>query len=192
MINPIDTAGSLTYGKGDAKHSNGRLFRFLTGSPYHIDKQYSVSLRAVTARAISRSRGMRPTQTVTAKKLQQPYTGPLQPFFRNKKPQAPYLQTLVFLPHLSSSSDLRILSSTQPSQVSPMTDFRQVWRLHAYSGGTVRDSHPVFYSLAVLLPHPQALKRNIYLHSQYTRLAPKSQSQKEKTLIYDTNRNINH
>ena len=74
-------------------------------------KQYSVGLRAVTARAISRSRGMRPTQTVTAKKLQQPYTGPLQPFFRNKKPQVPYLQTLVFLPHLSSSSDLRILSS---------------------------------------------------------------------------------
>ena len=65
------------------------------------------------------------------------------------------------LPHLSSSSDLRILSSTQPSQVSPMTDFRQVWRLHAYSGGTVRDSHPVFYSLVALLPQPQALKRNI-------------------------------
>ena len=43
-----------------------------------------------------------------------------------------------------------------------MTDFRQVWRLHAYSGGTVRDSHPVFYSLAALSPHPQALKRNIY------------------------------
>ena len=45
VINPIDTAGSLTYGKGDAKHSNGRLFRFLTGSPYRIDKQYSVGLR---------------------------------------------------------------------------------------------------------------------------------------------------
>ena len=74
-------------------------------------KQYSVGLRAVTARAISRSRGMRPTQTVTAKKLQQPHTGPLQPFFRNKKPQAPYLQTLVFLPHLSSSPGLRIISS---------------------------------------------------------------------------------
>ena len=43
-------------------------------------------------------------------------TESLQPFFRNKKPQVPYLQTLVFLPHLSSSSDLRILSSTQPSQ----------------------------------------------------------------------------
>ena len=153
-------------------------------------KQYSVGLRAVTVRAIRAEGGIH-TQTVTAKKLQQPYTGPLQPFFRNKKPQVPYLQTLVFLPHLSSSSDLRILSSTQPSQVSPMTDFRQVWRLHAYSGGTVRDSHPVFYSLVVLLPHPQALKRNIYLHGQYTRLGFKCQSQKEKTLIYDTNRNIN-
>ena len=190
MINPIDTAGSLTYGKADAKHSNGRLFRFLTGSPYRIDKQYSVGLRAVTVRAIRAEGGIH-TQTVTAKKLQQPYTGPLQPFFRNKKPQVPYLQTLVFLPHLSSSSDLRILSSTQPSQVSPMTDFRQVWRLHAYSGGTVRDLHPVFYSLVVLLPHPQALKRNIYLHGQYTRIQGKSQSQKEKTLIYNTNRNIN-
>ena len=101
--------------QGDAKHSNGRLFRFLTGSPYRIDKQYSVGLRAVTVRAIRAEGGIH-TQTVTAKKLQQPYTGPLQPFFRNKKPQVPYLQTLVFLPHLSSSSDLRILSSTQPSQ----------------------------------------------------------------------------
>ena len=101
---------------------------------------------------------MRPTQTVTAKKLQQPHTGPLQPFFRNKKPQVPYLQTLVFLPHLSSSSDLRILSSTQPSQVSPMTDFRLVLILHAHSGGTVRDSHPILYSPLGLLPLPQALK----------------------------------
>ena len=108
----------------NAKHSNGRLFRILTGSPYRIDKQYSVGLRAVTARAISRSRGIRPTQTVTAKKLQQPYKESLQPFFRNKKPQNPYLQILVFLPHLSSSPDLRIVSSVRPSQVSPMTGFR--------------------------------------------------------------------
>ena len=49
-----------------------------------------------------------------------------------------------------------------------MTDFRQVWCLHAYSGGTVRDSHPVLYSPAVLLPHPQALKRNIYFYGQDT------------------------
>ena len=86
-----------------------------------------------------------------------------QPFFRNKKPQAPYLQTLVFSPHLSSSSDLRIVSCAKPSQVSLMTDFRQMHNLHAYSGGTVRDSHPVIYSPAGLSPHPQALKWNIYL-----------------------------
>ena len=45
-----------------------------------------------------------------------------------------------------------------------MTGFRLAPSLHAYSGGTVRDSHPVFYSPAALLPHPQALKGNIYLH----------------------------
>ena len=38
MINPIDAAGSLTYGKGDAKHSNGRLFRIPTGFPNSINK----------------------------------------------------------------------------------------------------------------------------------------------------------
>ena len=72
-----------------------------------------------------------------------------------------------------------------------MTSFRYAQNLLAYSGGTVRDSHPVLYSLVVLLPHPQALKRNIYLHGQYTRLICKCQSQKEKTLIFDTNRNKN-
>ena len=125
-------------------------------------KQYSVGLRAVTVQAISaegESTHKRPQQ----KSCSNPCQGRCSRFFRNKKPQAPYLQTLVFLPHLSSSSDLRIISSTQPSQISPMTDFRQVWCLHAYSGGTVRDSHPVFYSPAGLLPRPQALKRNIYL-----------------------------
>ena len=71
-----------------------------------------------------------------------------------------------------------------------MTGFRQIENLHAYSGGTVRDSHPVFYSLVVLLPHPQALKRNIYLRGQYTRLICKSQAQKEKIIIIETNRNI--
>ena len=44
-----------------------------------------------------------------------------------------------------------------------MTGFRLTQNLHAYSGGTVRDSHPVIYSPAALLPHPQALKRNIDL-----------------------------
>ena len=71
-----------------------------------------------------------------------------------------------------------------------MTDFRQVWRLHAYSGGTVRDSHPVFYSPVGLLPLPQALKRNIYLQQQYTRIHSKCQSKKGKIIIIETNRNI--
>ena len=56
-----------------------------------------------------------------------------------------------------------------------MTDFRLMHSLHAHSGGTVRDLHPVIYSPAELLPHPQALKRNIYLRGQYTRLFPKCQ-----------------
>jgi len=111
VINPIDAAGSLTYGSLDAKHSNGRLFRFLTGSPYRIDKQYSVGLRGCDRQGNQQVKGDETRQTVTVKKLQQPYTGPLQPFFRNKKSQNPYLQTHVFLPHLSSSPDLRIVSS---------------------------------------------------------------------------------
>jgi len=70
-------------------------------------------------------------------------------------------------PHLSSSPDLRITSCTKPSRVAPMTDFRQMHILHAYSGGTVRDSHPVIYSPAGLSPHPQALKWNINLTKGY-------------------------
>ena len=48
-----------------------------------------------------------------------------------------------------------------------MTGFRLMQNLHAYSGGTVRDSHPVFYSPAELLPRPQALKWNINLFIDY-------------------------
>ena len=62
-----------------------------------------------------------------------------------------------------------------------MTGFRQIENLHAYSGGTVRDLHPVFYSPVGLLPHPQALKRNIYLQHQYIRLHFKCQSEKRKS-----------
>ena len=73
-----------------------------------------------------------------------------------------------------------------------MTSFRSAQNLLAYSGGTVRDSHPVLYSPAGLLPRPQALKRNIYLQQQYTRLLCKSQSQKEKTQIFGKNRKKNN
>ena len=48
-----------------------------------------------------------------------------------------------------------------------MTGFHQMQNLHAYSGGTVRDSHPVIYSPAGLLPHLQALKWNINLLIEY-------------------------
>lgn len=40
-----------------------------------------------------------------------------------------------------------------------MTDFRPQQNLHAYSGGTVRDSHTILYSPAELLPLQQALKQ---------------------------------
>ena len=69
----------------------------------------------------------------------------------------PYLQILVVL-YLSSSPDLHILSSTWPSQFSPMTGFHLMWRLPAYSGGTVRELHTILYSPVELLPLPQALK----------------------------------
>ena len=160
MINPIGAAGFLTYGKGDAKHSNGRLFRILTGSPDRIDKQYSVGLRKT-------------------KKLQRPYKWAAAADFPQQKSHRSVLADPCVFPHLSSSPDLRLISSAWPSQIAPMTGFRQMQNLHAYSGGTVRDSHPVSYSLAVLLPHPQALKRNIYLQGQYTQIQGKCQSKKE-------------
>ena len=71
-----------------------------------------------------------------------------------------------------------------------MTGFRQIENLHAYSGGTVRDSHPVFYSPAGLLPRPQALKRNIYLRIYDTRSLYDCQSKKKKSVKFDTKRNI--
>ena len=82
-------------------------------------------------------------------------------------------------PHLSRSPDLWIISIVRPSQISPMTGFRLAQHLPTYSGGTVRESHPVFYSPAALLPHPQALKRNIYLRKQYTRYCMKCQSKRK-------------
>ena len=82
--------------------------------------------------------------------------------FPQQKSHRSVLADPCVFPHLSSSPDLRLNSSAWPSQITPMTGFHQMQNLHAYSGGTVRDSHPVSYSLAVLLPHPQALKRNIH------------------------------
>ena len=101
----------------NTKHSNGRLFRILTGSPYRIDKAIFSWFAGCDRQGNQQVKGDKTHTDGHSKKAAATLqTESLQPFFRNKKPQAPYLQTLVFLPHLSSSSDLRILSSTQPSQ----------------------------------------------------------------------------
>ena len=129
----------------NAKHSNGRLFRFLTGSPYRIDKQYSVGLRlALSGQSCKGGAGR------ICKKLQQPYKRVAAAVFPQQKSHRSVLADPCVFPHLSSSPDLRLISSAWPSQISPMTGFRQMQNLHAYSGGTVRDSHPVIYSPAVL------------------------------------------
>ena len=139
-----------------AKHSNGRLFRIFTESPVRIG--YLHEMRCVTAVG-TMERGISPCGGHN-KKTAAPIRM-LQPFFRNKNYQKPYLQ-LWYDSLLSSSPDLRIFSSVRPSRISPMTGFRLAQSLHAYSGGTVRDFHPVFYSPARLLPPPQALKGSIY------------------------------
>ena len=82
--------------------------------------------------------------------------------FPQQKSTKTVLADYCVTPHLSSSPDLRIVSLVSPSRVAPMTGFRLTQDLHAYSGGTVRELHPVFYSPGMLLPHPQALKWNIY------------------------------
>ena len=69
-----------------------------------------------------------------------------------------------FQSHLSSSPGLHINSfHTAFSACANDRLSSKCGCLPAYSGGTVRDSHPVPYSPVGLLPLPQALKRNIYL-----------------------------
>ena len=98
-----------------------------------------------------------------SKKAAAPLKDAATVFPQQKLPRA-VLAASVFL-HSSSSPDLRIVSPVQPSQISPMTGFRLAQSLHAYSGGTVRDLHPVFYSPTGLLLPPQALEQ--YIHYQY-------------------------
>ena len=133
-------------------------------------------------------RGIR-TQAVTKKAAAVLFRAAAAVFPQQKTTGSVLADPRVF-PHLSRSPDLWIISIVRPSQISPMTGFRLAQHLPTYSGGTVRESHPVFYSPAALLPHPQALKRNIYLQQQYTRIHSKCQSKKGKTIIIETNRNI--
>ena len=68
------------------------------------------------------------------------------------------------LPHLSSSPDLRLLSV--PTAFSAFANDRlsSLWgHLHAYSGGTVRDSHPIRYSPAAAMTTAAGTQREYSL-----------------------------
>ena len=71
-------------------------------------KQYSVGLRAVTVRAISRSRGIRPAQMVTAKNCSNPKNRVAAAVFPQQKITGSVLADPCALPRLSSSPDLRV------------------------------------------------------------------------------------
>ncbi len=75
---------------------------------------------------------------------------------------------------LSSSPDWRFTGTAQPSQVSPMTDFRPMQSLRVYSGGTVRDLHTIIYSPTDAVTAPGALKR-IFTCLYHTTLEEKCQ-----------------
>ena len=71
-----------------------------------------------------------------------------QPYFRAQStPTGPIARGRAVYVNLSRSPDLRILSHhTAFSGIIPMTDFRLVCGLRAYSGGTVPDFHRIHYS----------------------------------------------
>ena len=90
------------------------MFRILTGLPYGIHKQYSVGLRNASFGAILQGEAGRKIQ-----KLQQPYQkGSCSRFSATKNHRLRTCRPLCF-PHLSSSPDLRIFSSAQPSREIP-------------------------------------------------------------------------
>ena len=90
--------------------------------------------------------GDRPVPAATIKKAAASIKM-LQPYFCKQKHHALLTRKNVSDSHLSRSPDLRILSCrTAFSGSLPMTDFRLVRRLHAYSGGTVPDFNRISYS----------------------------------------------
>ena len=100
-----------------AKHSNGRLFRFLTGSPYRIDKQYSVGC-GLRPPGQSTDQGADPHRRSQQKTAATPIRAAAAVFPQQKTTESVLADPGVF-PHLSSSSDLRIISSVQPSRKIP-------------------------------------------------------------------------
>ena len=130
----------------NAKHSNGRLFRFLTGSPYRIDTQYSVGLRAVTVRAIVQKGGALHADGHSKKAAATLYRAAAAVFPQQKITGSVLADPCVF-PHLSSSPDLRFCGSVRPSQVAPMTGFR----LARTSTHTVAVPSGILTRLSILL-----------------------------------------
>lgn len=81
-----------------------------------------------------------------AKRLRQPDSDCRSRFSAHKITNCPkHRRQMVFI-HLSRSPDLRIISACTSLLSFPMTDFRPCRHLHAYSGGTVPDSHRIHYS----------------------------------------------
>ena len=105
-----------------AKHSNGRLFRILTGSPVCAD--IYLGLRVMAAGGTHKDRGETVcVPTATTKKHGTPHPGCRSRFSATKNHR---IRTCRFScdQRLSSSPDSRIVSPAQSSQVSPMTGFR--------------------------------------------------------------------
>ena len=90
-----------------------------------------------------------------------PPSGLLRPFFRQQYlPACLKARKQAVITRSSRSPDLRIHSRrTAFSGSLPMTDFRHVRGLHAYSGGTVPDSHRIHYSPPKSTGISAALKR---------------------------------
>ena len=81
----------------NAKHSNGRLFRILTGSPYRIDKAIFSWFAGCDRQGNEQVKGDKTHTDGHSKKAAATQNlSRCSRFFRNKKSQVPYLQTLVF------------------------------------------------------------------------------------------------
>lgn len=90
-----------------------------------------------------------------------------QPIFLRKSSRRSVLAEPDRSADFSRYPDLRLTSTIRPSQISPMAGFRPVWCLHAYSGGTVRDFHPIPYPPGRLHGGP-GTETTIYFHHYHT------------------------
>ena len=111
-----------------------------------------------------------------------PPLGLLRPFFRQQNaPACLKARKQAVITRSSRSPDLRIQSRrTAFSGSLPMTDFRHVRGLHAYSGGTVPDSHRIHYSP----PKPQGISAALKRFFIYSNNNPLFQVCQEELRIF--------